>query len=277
MSKALPEPSQALATKVAERERATNARTFSLKYDHRRLIIKQAAPQGRGRLQAWLVGWLCKRLTGVRLSKDALLLPGGQRQLEFEAQRLQSLRKAGEAVPAVCAVGDGWLALEDVGQNLQHRLNTLSADQTLDLLQTLATDLADFHQAGHWHGGSQIRNLTMRNDQLFRIDFEEDLSSLPRPLVQAYDLALFLSSCIQPLDRIEADVIAAGQTLLEEYFRAHPSSEVLHCLQQGYNMLKWLQRPLRLLGGWAGRDGERLRLLLEILSGFLVSPQAEPA
>src|SRR5690625_1270950 len=170
----LPEPSPALTDQVATFARENPARVFPLEHERQRLIIKKAAPQDRGRVQAMLVGWVCWRLTGVRLKSDVLLLSGGQEQLEFEARRLLALQAAAVDVPAVHAVGDGWLALQDVGQNLQDVMRTLPLEQSLELLEQLIVDLAEFHRAGHWHGGSQIRNLTLLDDRRYRIDFEEN-------------------------------------------------------------------------------------------------------
>lgn len=265
MNSKLPEPAPELTEKVALQAETIPARVFSIQHGQRRLVIKQSAPQGRGQLQAWLVGWLCRHLTGQRPARDVLLLPGGQTQLEFEARRLKTLRRAGERVPAVYAVGDGWLALEDVGQELERKVRRLPPAQAEALLIQLATELAEFHRAGHWHGGSQIRNLTVRDGRFYRIDFEEDLSGLPLPLIQAFDLTLFLSSCVRYL---RGDTVAAGMRLLKAYFRVHPVAEIKLFLRQGYALLRWLQPPLRLLGRRAGKDGERVRLLLEILGGF---------
>src|SRR5699024_9586732 len=138
-----------------------------------------------------------------------------------------------------------------------------------ELLEQLIVDLAEFHRAGHWHGGSQIRNLTLLDDRRYRIDFEENLDALPLPLIQAFDLALFLNSCVRHLSRTEADTVAVGSKLLDIYFQAHPDEEVEQCLQRGYEFLRWLRLPLRLLGRWSGRDGIRLRLILEIIDAYL--------
>ena len=88
-------------------------------------------------------------------------------------------------------------------------------------------DLAAFHARGLWHGGAQIRNITLREGELWRIDFEENIgSALSRPLTQAYDLFQMLAS-ITSLRTLPDDVgRSLGKLALDVYFEHHPDAEV---------------------------------------------------
>ena len=111
--------------------------------------------------------------------------------LEHEAERLSALLQAG------CRAGSlrrerGLLVLEYVGEDLADLIRNDSTTR-LWLARAAAADLAAFH-ARAVARRAQIRNITLREGELWRIDFEENIgSALSRPLTQAYDLFQMLA------------------------------------------------------------------------------------
>jgi tRNA A-37 threonylcarbamoyl transferase component Bud32 len=127
-----------------------------------------------------------------------------------EAGRLQQLHEAGLRVPRVLGVHDGWIVLEDCGETLQSHLGRESDTKARQqALRMALDDLLSLHAAGYWHGGAQLRNLTLRDNGLYRIDFEQAFGGrLPARLLQMYDLVLFLSSALRFADQQGLDELA---------------------------------------------------------------------
>jgi len=127
----------------------------------------------------------------------------------------------------VWMVAPGLLVLEHVGQDMADLIRHASPEQRTHWVREVALDLAQFHTQGHCHGGAQIRNVTLRDDLLWRIDFEENIGgALSLPLAQAYDVYQTLSSLLGLRKLDDADPIGLATLLLDTYFAAHPEPQV---------------------------------------------------
>jgi len=100
----------------------------------------------------------------------AQLRTGG---IQAEAQRLRALHAAGRRVPRVLLQDRDYLVLSAVGTSLDRIVPQLMTTEKIALFEQVADDLADWHNSGHWHGGAQLRNVTLHQNTLYRIDFEE--------------------------------------------------------------------------------------------------------
>jgi tRNA A-37 threonylcarbamoyl transferase component Bud32 len=112
-----------------------------------------------------------------------------------EAERVQALRIVGVRVPKVICVLPEAVVYEHCGPTLVESILNLSEGKRLEMVMSAASDLANFHHAGCWHGGAQFRNVAVLPDGagFCRIDFEEDFTGhFSLPLIQIYDLLLFL-------------------------------------------------------------------------------------
>jgi tRNA A-37 threonylcarbamoyl transferase component Bud32 len=171
-------------------------------------------------IRALLLGILSRCLFG-EFARPSILLRNG---LEQEAQRLRVLLQAGCRVPEIWWQEPGLLVLEHVGEDMaelmRHHTDTATR---LQLARSVATDLAAFHRRGRWHGGAQIRNVTLRQGVLWRIDFEENIgATLSLPLAQVYDIFQMLSSLVS-LREIPDDLAPLlGKGTLDAYFAANP-------------------------------------------------------
>lgn len=240
-------------------------------FDHAgRRYVAKAPGLGRGWLQAWFVKLFCRIALGYRVPLAPLRLVNGQARLEHEATRLTMLAAAGEAVPQVMLLEPGCLVLEYVGRTVEESLHPLPHGEYEAFLLPVLDDLRRFHAAGHWHGGAQVKNLTLHAERIYRIDLEEDVGAhLPLPLMQAFDLVLFVNSCTLLCNMGEADSLALATRLFKRYLRTEPAAELRTLLVKGQRSLgtacRWLS-PLRRRGG---RSLRRVYILRDALGAAL--------
>ncbi|KAK78386.1 hypothetical protein L499_A0430 [Bordetella holmesii CDC-H635-BH] len=222
--------------------------------DGERCVIKRReAGLGRGLsyvlryLRALLLAVGCKLALG-EFPRPSVLLRNG---LAYEAERLRHLLLAGCRVPAVWWQQPGLVVLEHVGDDLPFFLRRAEYDERLGLVRMLAADLAAFHMRGFWHGGAQVRNVTLREDgQLWRIDFEENIgAALSLPMAQAYDLFQTLSSVVSLSKIPREQVPIIGKLILETYFEANPDPAVRAALKRLARVVCGLAGILKPLAG----------------------------
>ncbi|HVL76207.1 MAG TPA: hypothetical protein VM406_09335 [Noviherbaspirillum sp.] len=171
-----------------------------------------------------------------------------------EVQRLRRLRAAGCAVPEVLHAERDLFVSSDAGPTLAQLLaDQVDAGVRLQWLNEAARDLAAFHQAGHWHGGAQVRNLVRTPEgTLGRIDFETALDArFPLALLQAFDAALFFSSIVRSRES------AALPDIARAYLDDAPE-DARRVLRRGLPLLRRMARS-KLLRKLAPKEAERLR------------------
>jgi tRNA A-37 threonylcarbamoyl transferase component Bud32 len=244
-------------------------RTVVFAHDGRRYVAKRTADRPRRAAQALVVRWLVRRVTGQSLPMSALKLSDAAAGVGFEARRLRALAEAGVRVPRVVAEGEGFLLMAHCGVTVASLLDTWSVQTCRRELPLLAGELGQFHAAGQWHGGAQIKNLTRTDDLTWRIDFEETFGELvPLPAAQALDVVLFLNSVslAGPLDDDETRRVLPE--LLRAYFAACPDQRVRDVFMRGHPWLRAASRlaaPFRRLSfrGRRRKGAARLVLLAE--------------
>lgn len=121
---------------------------------------------------------------------------GGVAALNLEVRIIERLRKRGVRVPRVLARGEDWIALEDIGQTLENRLREVESREEARRLCLIASwGLLRLHRQHGWHGNPQARNVTVADEAVGFIDFEEDVGArLGEKASQTRDWVLFLSS-----------------------------------------------------------------------------------
>ena len=268
-------PDESLVAAADAALRASTARTVLLEHDGERYVAKRIAQRPRRLAQALFVRWLARRVTGQSLPMRALLLSEAASSVDYEARRLESLALAGVRVPRVAHHGAGYLLLEHCGATVASEIEGWTIDVCRSELLRLADELGVFHRAGQWHGAAQIKNLTTKNGQTWRIDFEENFGELvPLPAAQALDVVLFLNSVSLAGPIAEADSRRLLPDLLRAYFAADPDPGVRDALQRA---LPWVARLARLVaplkgGSVGGRQRKgiaRLVILVDTLSTVL--------
>jgi tRNA A-37 threonylcarbamoyl transferase component Bud32 len=242
-------------------------------HDGQRCVAKRLAAQSRRPLQVAFLRWLARRVTGQSLPHDSLALASAARSMDYEAQRLRTLAAAGLPVPRVLALCAEFFVLEHCGEVVASQLEAWDAPRWRSELPRLAAGLGAFHRAGHWHGGAQIKNLTLLDGRSTRIDFEENFGdSLPLPVTQAVDLAIFLNSVALagPIDATESRRLLPE--LLDRYRTENPDAALVAAMRRALPWLRalaWLTTPL---ARWSKKGHRRLRLLVDVLDRHLPPP-----
>ncbi|MBL0355041.1 MAG: hypothetical protein WAS49_05985 [Candidatus Dechloromonas phosphoritropha] len=244
-----------------------SSRTHIFEHEGQHYVVKRLAAKPRKLIQTVFMRWLVKRLTGRRLPLETLALSEATSSMDFEATRLKDLATAGIRVPRVALVSTEFFVLEYCGVVVQTQLKTWPPETWRRVLPRLATELGEFHRAGHWHGGAQIKNVTMHDDISYRIDFEEDFGKImPLEMTQAADLVLFLNSIplSGPIGECEARQLLPQ--LIESYRAANPNPEIMDIIHRGLPLLKRLAALARPFRRWSKKGIPRVLLMVDIIS-----------
>lgn len=156
---------------------------------------------------AWLKrydhdGWLRPALVRLwnglarRLQLDALRSPprrSGEPAKAIETRRLAALRACGAPVPRILGEGPRSLILSDMGPTLAHRLKRLESANDADMLvRQTAHAIGEVHRQGGYLGQAFARNITVGEQGVGFIDFEEDPSEIMSlAQAQARDWVMF--------------------------------------------------------------------------------------
>ncbi len=246
-----------------------SSRTHVFEHDGRRYVVKRLAARSRRLIQTLFMRWLVKRLSGQCLPLETLALSGATSSMDFEATRLNDLAAAGIRVPRVALVTKEFFVLEYCGAVVQVQLKRWTPETWRSELPRLATELGEFHRAGHWHGGAQIRNITLQDGVSYRIDFEEDFGEiLPLEMTQAADLVLFLNSIplSGPIGESEARQLLPQ--LIDRYRAANPDPEIIALIRRGLPLLRRLAALARPFRRWSRRGIPRVLIIVDTFSAL---------
>ncbi|MGO3742149.1 hypothetical protein [Kerstersia sp.] len=209
----MPESSLALRQTALDVYRGAAAELQIFRLADRHYVMKAWRAKPGASLRA-SVGALACLLAFGEFARPSRLRQG---DIHFEAGRLRALAHGGCAVPKVYLDEERFIVLEHVGRSLDEIVRGRPLEQVGKHYDAAVDDLASFHRQGFWHGGAQLRNLTVRDGCLYRIDFEERFgAALSHGLAAAYDLFLLLGDILW---RLEPDEVGpAGKRLLRRYF-----------------------------------------------------------
>lgn len=204
-----------------------------LELDNRRYVVKFSRREP-GRLWRESLSALgCKILLGQTIRPSAFRTG----DIRYEAQRLRKLYRLNLNVPFLYLSHPDYIVMEYCGSSIEPLLKDPA--QHTDLLPRIVDSLVQLHQANQWHGGAQIRNLTLKQNTLFRIDFEERIGdALALELAQAYDVLLCFSSLSKHLNFD----LELGEKLLRRYLQQRPHATTQATLQRLLNQLLGLAR-----------------------------------
>lgn len=236
--------------------------------DGRRYVVKRLAQQERSRLQIFFMRWLVRWLTGRSLPAATLSLQQQASALDYEARRLQQLAAAGVRVPQVMQVTPEFFILEYCGAVVADQMEKWPVATSRLVLLRLARELAEFHRAGQWHGGAQIKNITLQDDLSYRIDFEENFGDfLPLPATQAADLVVFLNSIslVGLVDESESRQLLPQ--LLTTYFSVHPDEEIRRIIRRLQPLLRVFATLIRPFQRFSRKGIRRALILVDVLGG----------
>lgn len=232
-------------------------------------IVKRPAAKPRRLIQTLFVRWAVKRITGKVLPMSTLALSEATGSVDYEAGRLRKMAAAGVRVPRLALQTPGFFVLEHCGAIVESHLAKWPPETWRRELPRLARELGEFHRAGHWHGGAQIKNLTLRDGVSYRIDFEEDFGEImPLEMTQAADLVLFLNSIplSGPIGESEARQLLPR--LIDRYCAANPDPEIMNIIRRGLPLLKRLAALARPFRRWSKRGIPRVLIMVDVFSAL---------
>ncbi|MBS1199013.1 MAG: hypothetical protein H6R18_2798 [Proteobacteria bacterium] len=244
-------------------------RTVVFDFEGRRYVAKRLAERPRKLVQTLFMHWLVKRITGQPLPMKTLALSEAAKSVDFEVNRLQTLAASGVRIPRVALKSADFFVLDHCGTVVATLLETWPRETWRHELLQLAEELGEFHRAGHWHGGAQIKNITQRHGENYRIDFEENFGNfLPLAITQLNDLLIFLNSIslAGPIDQAEARDLLPQ--LLNRYFAAHPSDEIKELIGRLLPLMRTLARLVRPFQHGSKKGIRRILILVDVLREF---------
>lgn len=243
-----------------------SSRTVVFEVNGQRYVIKRLAEKPRKLLQTLFMRWLVKRITGQPLPMRTLALSEAASSMDFEARRLTALAAAGVRVPRLALLTPEFFVLEFCGTVVATLLESWPPEIWRAELLRLATELGEFHRAGHWHGGAQIKNITLQDGVSYRIDFEENFGEfLPLNVAQTADLALFLNSISLAGPIVESEARELMPKLLDSYFAANPDPEIKQVIQRALPLLSRLAGFASLFERWSKKGIRRVIILVDML------------
>ena len=127
----------------------------------------------------------------VKSSKEALL---------YEISKLEKFKELGVNTPVIAYKCEDFFVLEDSGNSVNAYLRNkdISEDRFYFFVDKLIFELSKIHNFSQFHGGSQLRNFTFKDDKVFVLDFEESFeASVDIKTLQYRDFLLFLLSFIK--------------------------------------------------------------------------------
>lgn len=258
-----------ITLEAAARAAFGNHTSRAVVFEHggQRYVAKRLAEKPRRLLQTLFMRWLVKHVTGQPLPLRTLALSEAAYSMDFEAKRLAALAAAGVQVPHLALLTTDFFVLEYCGTVVASLLESWPRDTWRFELRRLATELGQFHRAGHWHGGAQIKNITLQEDSSYRIDFEENFGQfLPLPVTQATDLMLFLNSISLAGPIVESEARQLLPQLIKCYFAANPGLEIRQVIQRIVPLMRRLAGFAGLFRRWSKKGIRRVQIMVDVLS-----------
>lgn|GEM_PF-773222 len=115
----------------------------------------------------------------------------------FEVNKLIYFKSLNIPVPEVVACNKEFFVIEDSGTTIRDyvKKTNLTDTQLNEVLGKTVQLIATIHNKSQYHGGSQIRNYTIKDGMIFAIDFEDSFSDKHElKQLQYRDFFLFLVS-----------------------------------------------------------------------------------
>ena len=164
---------------------------FPFNFEEKHYWLKKARATKPDKLQEFFYKFFPFELLIPPLKKDE------NEALEFEYSKLQEFYDLGINVPKIVVKKEKYFVLEDSGKSVNAILRdkNISSEDFYFYVDLILIQLSKIHNFGYFHGGSQLRNFTFKDNKVFVIDFEESFDkSVDIKTLQYRDFLLFLLS-----------------------------------------------------------------------------------
>lgn len=139
-----------------------------------------------------------------------------KKALEFETSKLKRFETLGINVPKVVYKEDEFFVLEDTGRTIHShiRKKDTKKEDIFFFIPKAIEAIAQIHNCDEYHGGTQSRNLTYKNNKVYVIDLEDSFNkNVDLKTLQYRDFLLFLLS----LTKIKANVEIDYEDIIDNY------------------------------------------------------------
>ncbi|QKF72655.1 hypothetical protein AFAEC_0458 [Aliarcobacter faecis] len=170
---------------------SSNKEIFPFIFEEKQYWIKKARETKPNKIQTFFHKFFPFELLIPSLYKTS------KEALEFESSKLKRFETLGINVPKVSYKNEDFFVLEDSGENINAilRNKNISEKKFYFYVDLVLQELAKIHNLGLFHGGSQIRNFTYKEEKVFVIDFEESFDkNIDIKTLQYRDFLLFILS-----------------------------------------------------------------------------------
>ena len=199
---------------------------FSFNYEDEKYWLKKARETAPNKIQKFFYKFLPFELLIPPLVKDK------KEALKFETSKIEKFEKLGINVPKISYKCENFFVLEDSGISVNSLLRdeNISKEKFYYYVDKLLIELSKIHNINEFHGGSQTRNFTYKDEKVFVIDFEESFSSnVDIKSLQYRDFLLFILSFIKIKEpKFEVDY----EYILNKYEVLTSSKEIIQRLKK---------------------------------------------
>lgn len=232
---------------------------FSLVYKEKKVWVKKARGTG---------SHLFHKLAYL-LTQNTIVIPvenkSPQEAVKFESTKLQRLSALSIPVPKVLETEETYFIIEDCGPTIRYLLkNNLVSDPT-KLFEKIISALALMHNANEYHGASQIKNITYKEDKIYFIDFEESFNQeIDIDDLQFRDLFLFLFS----LSRLNMEI--DFESIILKYIALTGNKDVIQKFHTLISKVSFLIKLIenKMIWKYLDRDTKSVYLLLQKLKNI---------
>lgn len=167
---------------------------FSFIFEEKKYWLKRARATKPDSLQSFFYKFLSFELLIPPLKKDKTEV------LKYETSKLEEFLEIGINVPKIVVKNNDYFVLEDSGESVNSILRNkqIIEEEFYSYVDLVLKELSKIHNSNHFHGGSQLRNFTYKENRVFVIDFEENFSQNTEiKSLQYRDFLLFLLSFLK--------------------------------------------------------------------------------
>ncbi|MCT7635412.1 hypothetical protein N5U36_08115 [Aliarcobacter butzleri] len=167
---------------------------FSFNFEDKKYWLKKARETKPNRIQKFFYRIFPFELLIPALAKDS------KEALLFETTKIEKFKELGINVPNIIYKNEHFFVLEDGGKTIYSILRDENIEEKnfYFYIDLVLKELAKMHSIGFFHGGSQLRNFTFKNEKVFVIDFEESFDeNIDVRSLQHRDFLLFLLSFLK--------------------------------------------------------------------------------
>ena len=132
-----------------------------------------------------------------KITKNPMLIPTvlskNENEVLFEIKKILKLKKDEVNVPDILFSCEDYFVMSDTGENLKEHIKYHIEKKNFYVEKALG-ELCRLHYKNNVHGGSQIRNFTIKDEKISLIDFEEKIPEKYIDEFKIRDLLVFILS-----------------------------------------------------------------------------------